>query len=431
MRRKYDCIVVGGGFSGVCAAIAAARSNLKVLIVEKANCFGGTATLSLVEPFMPVNTLIDGQMVMLCQGLLKEITERLMQRCDYNSEFNYNIIDDYKSAEILDDEYLKLILNRMLIEAGAEILFHSYLIDANVKNNRIESIIVANKSGKIELEADYFIDATGDADLAHLSGCSYRLGRDEDNLCQPMTMCFRLGNVDKVKFKNDEQRMNELYREFKKNGKIKNPKEHDIQIFFNSVENVLHFNSTKVLKHNPTDVFELTKAEIEAREQVYELYDFMRNNIDGCQNSQLIKTATMIGIRESRMINGEYILTSEDLVGLKQFEDTVVVANYDLDLHDPTSGNVSHHFFNEGEYYTIPYRSLIPKELDNLAVAGRCISVTHEAQAAIRIMPIVCCIGEAAGVAAGVAKESGASFKTAEIKEIQRRLVERGAFLNI
>jgi hypothetical protein len=184
-----------------------------------------------------------------------------------------------------------------------------------------------------------------------------------------------------------------------------------------------------VVKRNPVDPFDLTKAEIEAREQVFELFEFMKESIDGFENAQLLVTASEIGVRESRMIDGEYVLTADDLVSCRRFEDSIAVGNYDIDIHNPEGSGTSHYYFPKGQYYSIPYRSLIPKNADNLLVAGRCISATHEAQASIRIMPIVCCLGEAAGVAASIASEDRVGVRDVDISRLRERLVKRGAMI--
>ena len=149
---------------------------------------------------------------------------------------------------------------------------------------------------------------------------------------------------------------------------------------------------------------------------------FIKENIDGFQNCSLIMTAPAIGVRESRMIDGEYLLTGEDLISCKRFEDSIAAGNYDIDIHNPEGSGTSHHYFPDGQYYTIPYRSLVPKNVDNLLVAGRCISVNHEAQASIRIMPIVCCIGEAAGTAVGIAAKEGSVINQVNVKRVQEQL---------
>ena len=187
--KRYDLIVAGGGFAGTAAALAAAREGLKVLLFDKGNSLGGAAVNCLVNPFMPYWTLEpDDKRKYLSQGIFAEIIRKLDQMGAIKGETSFL------------DEYLKLLLMRMLREAGAELLFHSYLTGANVEGEKIKSVIVANKSGNLNLEADYFIDATGDGDLSVLCGCPYKLGRDGDELCQPMTLCFRLGNVDKQKY---------------------------------------------------------------------------------------------------------------------------------------------------------------------------------------------------------------------------------------
>lgn len=413
---KFDIVVVGGGFAGTAAAIAAGRSGCSVLVVERGNSLGGAASNGLVNPFMPNRTVLGDapEETELSQGIFAEIVKKLKE------------MDAMKESGVFHEEYLKLLLNRMALEANANLLYHSYLIDVNKDNGKIGSIIVANKSGKMEIFADYFIDATGDADLAVLSGCPYRLGRESDNLCQPMTLCFRVANVDLEKYKAVKETITPLYNQMQKQGKIKNVRE-DVLIFHNIVDGVLHFNSTRIVKRNPVDAFDLTKAEIEAREQVFELFEFMKNNIDGFQNAQLLMTGSAIGVRESRMIEGEYVLTGEDLISCKKFEDSIAIGNYDIDIHNPEGSGTSHYYFPKGQYYTIPYRSLLPKNVDNLLVTGRCISVTHEAQASIRIMPIVCCLGEAAGVAASIASKNNISVKEIDIMQLREQLLERGA----
>ncbi len=423
--KKYDVIVLGGGFAGVAAAISASEGGAKVLLIEKANCLGGAAANCLVQPYMTYSTKIDGSIVDLSSGIFKRINDELKK---LNAEFTE--LSETRAYSRFYEEFLKIVLNRMVLGAGAEILFHSYLIDAYIENGSVKNITVAGKSGLLTFEADYFIDASGDADLAVKAGYPYRLGREEDGLCQPMTLCFRLANVD-IEYKElPRSFINNTYRQLQKEGKIKNIRE-DVLIFDNPIKGILHFNSTRVVKHNPTDVFDLTRAEIDAREQVLELYSFLKKNIPGFEKSELIMTASEIGIRESRMIDGEYILTGEDLKACTYFEDAIALGNYDIDIHNPEGSGTSHYYFKEGEYYTIPYRSLIPKNSKNLLVAGRCISADHYAQASIRIMPIVCCIGEAAGNAVAIAKADKCSIKEIDIKKLRENLKKNGARIEI
>ncbi len=423
---KYNLAVVGGGLSGVAAAIGAAREGFSVILIEKSNCLGGAACNALVQPFMPYSTRVDGKKIHLSQGIFKEITEELKKMNDL-----YGKADKIDTYNFFHEEFLKLILNRVVIEAGVELLFHSYLTDVRMEDGRVKSVTISNKSGNMEVEADYFIDATGDADLTKLCGYSYRVGRDEDGLCQPMTLCFRISNVDEEKYNALQPGyINELYKKHQSEGKIKNIRE-DVLIFKSSLKNTLHFNSTRIVKLNPVDAFDITRAEIEAREQVMELYLFMRNNIPGFEESELLMTASEIGVRESRMIDGEYLLTGDDLKNCRQFYDRICLGNYDIDIHNPEGSGTSHYFFKGGEYYSIPYRSLIPKGSKNLLVSGRCISVDHYAQASIRIMPIVCCIGEAAGEAIAEALKSACDVGDVNIEALQKNLRKNGAILEI
>ena len=181
--KKYDLAVIGGGFAGVAAALAAARAGAKVLIVEKSNCLGGAAVNCLVNPFMPYWTEMDGKRVDLSAGIFKEIHDRL----EHHNAMN---------KESFLEEKLKYILNEMVAEANIDLLFHAYIFKVEKCDEHIASIVVATKSGEMHVEANYFIDATGDAQLAYLAGCPTVLGRESDHLCQPMTLCFRVGNVD-------------------------------------------------------------------------------------------------------------------------------------------------------------------------------------------------------------------------------------------
>lgn len=413
--KKYDVAVIGGGFAGVAAAVAAAREGASVIIVDKSNCLGGAAVNCLVNPFMPYWTKIDGKRVDLSAGIFTEIHNRLEDR---GALFHETFLE----------EELKYILNEMVSEAGVDLLYHAYLSRVCISEGHVDAAVFATKSGEKKIEADIFIDATGDAQLAFLAGCPTILGRESDNLCQPMTLCFRVGNVDTEKFFNDRAKLNEEYKKSLEAGEFINPRE-NILVFRTPVKNVLHFNTTRVVKLDPTRPEDVTKAEIIARKQVYEVYDFMKKHSSGMEDSFLMMTAAEIGVRESRMIVGEYVLTEQDCRSFTKFDDGIAACNYDIDIHNPEGSGTSHYYFPEGEYYTIPYRCLIPEGVDNMLVAGRCISSDHGAQASYRIMPTVCCIGQAAGSAAGIAVRDKVSVRNVDVKKLQQKLRENKAFI--
>jgi len=419
--RNYDVIVAGGGLSGVAAAAAAAREGCRVLIAEQYGFLGGMATAGLVNPFMPYTvrkakyefTRQDE----VNQGIFREILENLAE------------LDGlHPNRRTFNEEILKLVLDRMMKKYNVKVMFHSLLTGAKRTGNKIETIAVTNKSGVTEYSAKYFVDATGDADLSMLAGCEFKIGRDADNLCQPMTLCFRLANVDRTKYNKEADRtaINEKYKEFKRKGLISNPRE-NVLVFDHMVDDVLHFNSTRIIKKCAVDAGDLSEAEVQAREQVYELFRFMKENIPGFENAQILMSAAQIGVRESRRIVGEYTITQDDLLKTIKFEDSIARGTYPVDIHNPDgSGTVIREIPYE-DYYTIPYRALIPKGFDNLIAAGRPISSTHEAHSAYRVMPICACIGEGAGAAAAVAVKYNQALRDVDVKKLHEILDRNGA----
>ena len=399
------------------AALAAAREGASVLLVEKGNCLGGAAAHCLVNPFMYYSTKIDGVRTDLAAGLFATIHNKMQERGSMK-------------AESFMEEELKMLFNDMVLEAGVDLLFHAYLCGATKNDGKIQAISVATKQGIVEIRADYFVDATGDAQLAYLAECPTVLGREPDHLCQPMTLCFRLGNVDVKRFFASRARLDAAHKKALEAGELINPRE-NLLIFTMPVPNILHFNTTRVVKMDPTDPVDVTKAEILARKQVEEIYELMKKNADGLEDSFLMMTAAEIGVRESRMIVGDYVLTEEDCRACAKFDDAIAACNYDIDIHNPEGTGTSHYYFPEGSYYTIPYRSLIPRGVGNVLVAGRCISSDHGAQASYRIMPTVCCIGEAAGTAIGLAAKAGGDVRGVDVKQLQSVLKDNGAFIGV
>lgn len=422
----YDVVVLGGGFTGCAAALAAARQGSKVLLLEASGFLGGAASNCLIFPFMPYSTQCvdkngNGYNHYLSRGIITEIVDDL------------NKSGDMRGDSAFIDESLKLLLDKKLVKAGVQVLFHATLCGVKKNGSVIESVSVATKSGVLTFNGKYFIDCTGDADLCEMAEVPTRLGRNKDSLCQPMTLCFRVANVDKKLFFENQKLYQRLYNEWQEAGKITNPRE-NILVFNYPIEGVLHFNTTRIIKLNPVDPFDVTKAEMEARVQVKEMMDFFRDaKIPGMEKAELVYTAPNIGVRESRMLDGEYVLTQEDLIACTKFEDAVAAGNYDIDIHNPEGSGTSHYYFAPGTWYTIPYRSLIPKAKDavNLLVGGRCISVTHETQASVRIMPICCTTGEASGVAAAVCVKDSTTVQNADVKKIQRILTETGAYTGL
>ena len=416
MNKKYELIVVGGGFAGVAAAMEAARHGKKVLLVDKYNCLGGTACGGLVLPFMPYSTREEGNDRPLTGDLFLEIVEGLDQLGGLG-----------ENRKCFDEEILKLVLQRMCLKYGVELLLNTTVTDVQTENGKILSLSAWGKSRRLTLTADNYIDATGDAELSVLAGASYQVGREQDGLCQPMTLSFRVGGVDRETARAHRQLLNDKYLERQAKGIITNPRE-NVLLFSTCHDTVYHFNTTRVVKHDPTDPMEVTKAELIAREQVFEIMELLKE-IPGYEKAFLQSTALQIGIRESRMVEGLYKLTVEDLKGLARFEDAIAVANYDIDIHNPEGAGTSHYYFAPGDWYEIPYRCLVPKGFKNLLVAGRCISSTHEAQASYRIMPYCAELGQAAGAAVSLAVKQNVSLADINVSELQDILRSEGFVL--
>ena len=414
--KEYDIIVAGGGLAGVAAAIGGAREGKKVLLIEKYGCLGGAACHNLVNPFMKYWRVVDGERDILNAGVFAEVVQSL----DEKKALKQN-------GMLFHEEYLKLVLDELTKKYGVEVLFHTAVIGAKCADGVVEEITISNKSGVYGVKAKAYIDCTGDGDLCAQAGFAYEVGDGEGN-CQPMTLCFNIGGVPygDRHYVEVRREVKELYKEWQAQGKIKNPRE-DVLIFHSILPNTLHFNSTRIIKKSPLNAEDVTKAEIEAREQMFELVNFLKDNFELFKDSYLINSAPVIGVRESRRIIGEYQMTAEDVLGCKKFEDGIARGNYPVDIHNPNGTGTKLQALPPDGYYNIPLGALIPKGAKNVLVAGRCISATHEAQASIRIMPITCCIGEGAGVAAATALSEGVEIANVDIQKVQAKLTENGA----
>jgi hypothetical protein len=443
---KYDVVIVGGGVSGSIAAIAAARNGAKTLVLEKYGFLGGTLTVMGVGPMMTFHAG-DTQVV---RGIPDEVIGRL-KALGASTGHIHDTIGFASSVTPFESEKMKYVLEQMLLEENGEILFHSCFVKGYSKDKNIAKIRVLTKQGLIDLKARVFIDATGDADLAASVGVDYVFGRKEDNLAQPMTMKARFINVniDEVReyMKNNKEEFligdwnkvdtterlsvsgfYSLLKEAKKNGDITYPR--DIVLFFESnIKNEVIVNMTRILGLRSTDSFDLTKAEIKGREQVYETEKFLKKYIPGFKNSKLISTGPQVGVRESRKIEGVYKLTTEDILANRMFEDAVALGGYPVDVHDPSGTGIIEKHLKKGTYYSIPYRAMITNEYSNLIVTGRCICSEHEANAAIRVSPIAMALGQAAGTAAAIASKEGISVQDIDTSALRDTLIKDGAFL--
>ena len=417
---QTDVLVVGGGPSGVAAALASARLGVKTLLIERYGFLGGMATAGLVNPFMV--SKVSGRLII--GGIFKEIAEELKERkaAEDGELFGQPHI-------IFDPEVLKAMLFELAEEAGVNLLLHSTFIGAVVKGDEIKGGIVQSKSGEGRILAKVIVDATGDADVAFLSGVICHKGRPDDHLMQPATLVFKMGGVDESKMPPRDE-IDKIFRRAKSEGRIKNPRE-NVLWFKGLRAGEIHFNSTRITKIDGTKAADLTKAEVEGRRQVMELVSFLQKEVPGFESSYLMETAPEVGIRETRRIKGEYMLTEEDIVGGKKFQDVIAMASYPIDVHSPTGEGTVFKPLGTGNSYDIPYRCLLPQAISGLLVVGRSISVSHEALSSTRVMPTCMAIGEAGGVAAALAVINKVSPKKVSIEKLQEQLKEHGAIIDV
>lgn len=412
---EHEVIVAGGGTAGIAAAVAAARNGVDTILIERYGFLGGTMTAGLVNPFMTFHA--GGEQII--KGVFQEIIDRLKDLDGYDEE-----------TKAFDTEAMKLVADRMVKEAGVKLLLHTYITDVLVtREGAVRGVEVRNKSGRQVLLGKVTVDATGDGDVAVMAGAPYEKGRREDGLTQPMTLNFRLGGVDVERMPPREE-INRLFEEAKAKGEISIPRE-NVLFFPTTRRGEIHFNTTRVVKADGTKAEDLTYAEIEGRRQMAELIEFLRRRVPGFENAYLLMSGVQIGVRETRRIIGEYILTGDDIVEARKFEDAIARGSYPIDIHSPTGEGTVIKRLPLGESYDVPYRCLVPKKVDNLLVAGRCISSTHEAQAAIRVIPIVVAIGQAAGTTAALSVKHNVPPRELDVRLLQKTLRKQGAVLRL
>ncbi|TXK77390.1 FAD-dependent oxidoreductase [Paenibacillus sp. N3.4] len=418
---EYDVIVAGGGPSGIAAAVAAAREGAKTLLIERYGFLGGAGTAMMVNPWMSY-WAGDNKQVQIIFGVLQELIDGMTRMGMYGHPMQ-------KTA--FDPEALKVVAERLCLDAGVTLLYHTFLGDARMDGSGsvIQGITVANKSGLVDLKARIYVDATGDADLAAFAGAQVEKGREVDSLSQPMTLSFRMANID-VDRMPERSEITRRYREAKARGEIDCPRE-DVLWFYANQAGVIHFNSTRIILKDATNPWELTEAEIEGRRQVQEFVRFLTTKIEGFEHAYLQTTAPQIGVRESRRVVGEYVLTAEELLHACKFDDVIARGAYPVDIHNPNGEGTVIKELNPGEWYEIPFRCLLPKKIENLLIGGRPISATHEAHSAIRVQPIAIAIGQAAGAAAALCVRDNKRPRELDVGKVQEALTRQGAKLGV
>lgn len=434
-QQTYDVIVVGGGSAGICAAIASARKGAKTLLVEDTGWLGGIGTTAAMVEFGPI---VRGGL-----RVVGGIPYELMQRM---RSFGGAELRDETEDLLFAPETFAHVAMLMCEEAGVEMLLHTRMIDTLREGDAITGVILQDKEGMRVVSGKSYIDCTGDGDLFFNTGLPYGIGRDSDGNVQPMTLVFFVNDVDYAKFLEEaggttgeylDKFFTGLVAKAKADGRFRIPivrpgstgpvprygRPYDLHCC------EVFINGTNILYKNGLSGKDLTEAECTTRKQIYEMYAFLRDYVPGFENCYISYVPSCIGIRETRRLHGAYVLTKEDLHTGKKFADTIAVGFNMIDIHQVSGHDFDLTHFADGHYYSVPYRSLISNELTNLLVAGRCMSVTHEALGAIRVMVNTMPIGEAAGTAAAIAAQDGCGVAQVDTAKLQQMLKDGGAVL--
>jgi hypothetical protein len=421
-----EVLVCGGGLAGTMAAVAAARHGADVLLVERYGFLGGNATAGAVAQF---NSWQTGNGRRVIAGLAAEVVERLRRYSAAGEHQTFVMSTGHKMDRVeYAPEVLKLVLDDMIVEAGVRPLLHASLLQVNSSGRHISAVQVLTKSGVVSIRPSVLIDASGDIDAMQRAGAQF-LELEAGETLQPATMMFRFGPIDFERFDAMAPSLKaDLARRGHEKGDLARAALHASRDPFSHEG---WFNISR-LGIDATDASALGRAEIEGRRQAWRAAGYLQSSVPGCEHGRLRAFATQVGVRETRRIAGHHVLSAEELLQPVRFEDAIAAGAYPIDIHPAAGGGLAYQPMGDDHAYQIPYGSLIPLGFDNALVAGRGISATHAAQAAIRVMTISMAVGQAAGTAAALARRQAPSsldMRTVPMTELKAKLTRDGAIL--
>jgi hypothetical protein len=430
VHGEYDVVVLGGGPAGMAAAVAAARAGRSTLLVERYGFLGGMGTAAGVTNFCGLHANVHGDIRQVVHGVADGLLERIARLGGLNTP---HALFGKTVAQAYDTAAYKIAADDLLLSSGVEILFHA--LGAGVLMDdarRVQALLVETKSGRRAVLGRTFIDASGDGDLAAWAGAPYEVGDGHGNMLYPSTM-FRINGVDPQRAGKAWEAIPKLMAQAEAEGRYKFPRKGAIvRPQKSGIEwrvNLTQLANREGNAMDGTDALELSEAEILGRRQIAGVAGFLRE-VPGFEQSYISDIAPQVGIRETRRVRGAYELTESDVLDCASFDDTIGVNGWPLELH--LKGDVEFRWPKIPEsrgFNHLPYRMTVPEGLDNVWIAGRCASMSHEAQSAARVTGACFVMGEAAGNAAHLALQAGTTAAAVDVAALQARLEDNGAYL--
>ena len=428
----YDVIVVGSGSAGATAAIAAGRGGARTLLLERLPFLGGTST-AVLDTFYGFYTP-GTKSLRAVSGISEDVMKGLRA---YDSWLERPNTHGAGTGVTYHPEYLKIVWEALVRAAGVDVLLNAQVLDATRRDGVLEQVVIATKNGLRACRAKVFIDASGDADVCHFAGISYELA-GAHKPAQTLTTTFKLVNVDVARRKGiTKQQFHALMAEAAASGKYALPRKEGSD----HITPVAHMTATIMTRLpsyarrgdtvvNATDPELLSRAEIEGRRQAVEYIRFLRDCVPGYEKAQLATFGTQIGVRETRRVYGRYRLTREDVLGAKQFDDQIGLCGAPIEDHHG-GADTAWAYLPDGCCVGIPFRTLVPKDAENVLVAGRCFSSTHDAHASVRSMGQCMAMGQAAGTAAVLAAKTDGRVAEISLPALRDQLRRDGAILEL
>ena len=435
VHGEYDVVVLGGGPAGIAAAASAADNGAKVLLIERYGFLGGMGTAAGVTNFCGLHANVRGTIAQVVHGVADRVLDRI-RALDGLSE--PHLIFGRIHAQAYDMAAFKCAADALLVDSGVELLFHALAVGVvRAENGGLVALLIETKSGRRAVRGHVFVDCSGDGEIAHHAGVPMEKGDAQGQLLYP-TLMFRVGNVDAARAGEAWRAIPDLMDEaeragdfsFPRRGAIVRPQKHPYEWRVN----VTQLRNPDGTATDGTDARSLSAGELEGRRQIVDYLRFLRSRVPGFEAAYALDIAPQLGIRETRRLVGEYRLSGADVVGCADFADSIGVNGWPLEQH--VAGDVVWGWPEPGSrgYNQLPYRMLLPWRataggVDNLLLAGRCASMTHEGHSAARVSGACFAMGQAAGTAAALAVRSGSAPHDVPVAELQRRLREQGAFL--